>query len=118
MLYVGSSIRPRLQLTFLTPLYSAKGHWKYYCDPAISLLITCIIFSSALPLGERPSCFCVLARTHAGYCAFLVKSASYILLQGVPSHISLEAVRDAIKRCPGVISLHEVSQDCGSMDRP
>ena len=31
---------------------SAEGHWKYYFDPAISLLITCIIFSSALPLGE------------------------------------------------------------------
>lgn len=65
----------------------AEGHWKYYFDPAISLLITCIIFSSALPL---------------------VKSASYILLQGVPSHISLEAVRDAIKSCPGVVSLHEL----------
>jgi hypothetical protein len=38
-----------------------------------------------------------------------VKSASYILLQGVPSHISLEAVRDAIKSCHGVVSLHEVS---------
>ncbi|KAH8082235.1 cation efflux protein [Filobasidium floriforme] len=65
----------------------AEGHWKYYFDPAISLLITCIIFSSALPL---------------------VKSASYILLQGVPSHISLEAVRDAIKSCHGVVSLHEL----------
>lgn len=25
--------------------------WKYYFDPIISLVITCIIFSSALPLG-------------------------------------------------------------------
>lgn len=25
--------------------------WKYYCDPIISLVITVIIFSSALPLG-------------------------------------------------------------------
>jgi hypothetical protein len=33
-------------------VHSAEGHWKYYFDPAISLLITCIIFSSALPLGE------------------------------------------------------------------
>lgn len=27
--------------------------WRMYSDPAISLVITCIIFSSALPLGER-----------------------------------------------------------------
>ena len=26
--------------------------YKYYCDPIISLVITIIIFSSALPLGE------------------------------------------------------------------
>ena len=26
--------------------------WKYYFDPIISLVITCIIFSSALPLGK------------------------------------------------------------------
>lgn len=26
--------------------------WKFYFDPIISLVITCIIFSSALPLGE------------------------------------------------------------------
>ena len=26
--------------------------WKYYFDPIISLVITCIIFSSALPLGR------------------------------------------------------------------
>lgn len=30
------------------------SHWsfKYYCDPVISLVITVIIFSSALPLGK------------------------------------------------------------------
>lgn len=31
--------------------------WKYYFDPTISLVITCIIFSSALPLGEPNSTF-------------------------------------------------------------
>lgn len=89
---------------------SAEGHWKYYFDPAISLLITCIIFSSALPLGEsllpgKPA----RSQTRSYRSLFTVKSASYILLQGVPSHISLEAVRDAIKSCQGVVSLHEVS---------
>lgn len=61
--------------------------WKYYSDPAISLIITCIIFSSALPL---------------------VKSASFILLQGVPSSIPLELVRTAIVGVPGVLNVHEL----------
>ncbi len=29
--------------------------WKYYSDPVISLVITCIIFTSALPLGKLGS---------------------------------------------------------------
>lgn len=37
-----------------------------------------------------------------------VKSASFILLQGVPTHISLEAVRASINEVEGVSSLHEV----------
>ena len=42
-------------------IWQTTWSWKYYSDPMISLFITIIIFSSALPL---------------------VKSASYILLQG------------------------------------
>ncbi|KAJ7068861.1 cation efflux protein [Mycena belliarum] len=61
--------------------------FKYYFDPAISLVITAIIFSSALPL---------------------VRSASFVLLQGVPSTISLEQVRAAILSVDGVLSLHEL----------
>lgn len=49
--------------------------WRYYSDPVISLVITGIIFSSALPL---------------------VKSASLILLQGVPRGISLDDVKEDI----------------------
>ena len=37
-----------------------------------------------------------------------VKSASYILMQGVPSHVSLDAVRDAIRDVDGVVSVHEL----------
>jgi Co/Zn/Cd efflux system component len=48
---------------------------RYYADPVISLVITAIIFSSALPL---------------------VKSASLILLQGVPQGVSLEDVKEDI----------------------
>ncbi|KAI0800902.1 cation efflux protein [Fomes fomentarius] len=61
--------------------------WKYYFDPMISLVITVIIFSSALPL---------------------VKSTAFILLQGVPATISLEEVRDAILDVDGVLSVHEL----------
>lgn len=32
-------------------IWLTEWSFKYYCDPIISLLITVIIFSSALPLG-------------------------------------------------------------------
>ncbi|KAF5319202.1 hypothetical protein D9619_008559 [Psilocybe cf. subviscida] len=73
----------------LTGLIIWKTTWeyKYYCDPVISLIITIIIFSSALPL---------------------VRSTSFILLQGVPATVSLEEVKDSILNVEGVLSLHEL----------
>jgi zinc transporter 1 len=68
-------------------IWLSSWTFKYYCDPIISLLITVIIFSSALPL---------------------VRSASFILLQGVPSTVSLDEVKDAILAIDGVLSLHEL----------
>lgn len=38
----------------------------------------------------------------------IVKSASFILLQGVPTSVSLVDVRSAILSIPGVISVHEL----------
>ncbi|EKM51535.1 uncharacterized protein PHACADRAFT_261734 [Phanerochaete carnosa HHB-10118-sp] len=61
--------------------------WKYYFDPIISLVITVIIFSSALPL---------------------VRSTAFILLQGVPTTVSLDEVRSAILAVDGVLSLHDL----------
>ncbi|KAF8320428.1 cation efflux protein [Clavulina sp. PMI_390] len=63
--------------------------WKrrFLSDPIISLVITVIIFTSALPL---------------------VKSASFILLQGVPTSVALEDLREDIRRVRGVASLHEL----------
>ncbi|GAA6062715.1 hypothetical protein JCM10212_002266 [Sporobolomyces blumeae] len=61
--------------------------WRMYTDPGISLVITVIIFSSALPL---------------------VKSASFILLQGVPSSVPLERLRSSIAAVPGVINVHDL----------
>ncbi|KAK0208273.1 cation efflux protein [Desarmillaria ectypa] len=68
-------------------IWLTSWSFKYYFDPIISLVITVIIFSSALPL---------------------VRSASFILLQGVPSTISLDEVRDSILDVEGVLSLHEL----------
>lgn len=61
--------------------------WRFYVDPLISFVIACIIFHSALPL---------------------VKSASFILLQGVPASVSLEGVRDSVLRVDGVLGLHDL----------
>ncbi|KAI0307799.1 cation efflux protein [Multifurca ochricompacta] len=68
-------------------IWLTSWSFKYYCDPVISLLITVIIFHSALPL---------------------VRSTSFILLQGVPSEVSLEAVRSEILTVEGVLSVHEL----------
>ncbi|PWN28168.1 cation efflux protein [Jaminaea rosea] len=61
--------------------------WRFYSDPLISFIITIIIFHSALPL---------------------VKSASFILLQGVPSGVPLEQVKEAMHNVRGVLSVHEL----------
>lgn len=68
-------------------IWLTSWSFKHYFDPLISLVITVIIFSSALPL---------------------VRSASFILLQGVPPNISLDDVRDSILDVQGVLSLHEL----------
>ncbi|KAF7309025.1 Cation efflux protein [Mycena kentingensis (nom. inval.)] len=68
-------------------IWQTSWSFKYYFDPLISIVITMIIFSSALPL---------------------VRSASFVLLQGVPSTISFDEVRSAILAVDGVLSLHEL----------
>ncbi|THV04871.1 cation efflux protein [Dendrothele bispora CBS 962.96] len=68
-------------------IWFSSWSFKYYFDPVISLVITAIIFSSALPL---------------------VRSASFILLQAVPPNVSLEDVRSSILKVDGVLSLHEL----------
>ncbi|KAI5846864.1 cation efflux protein [Tricharina praecox] len=78
-------------LTALFVKYSPNHEWSRpftnYADPTISLIITIIIFSSALPL---------------------VKSASKILLQGVPKGIALDEVKEDIRSIPGIESVHEL----------
>ncbi|KAG0089050.1 hypothetical protein BGZ93_010068 [Podila epicladia] len=61
--------------------------WRFYMDPIISIFITAIIIHSALPL---------------------VRSASFILLQGVPVGVEIEEIRREIKAIPDVISIHDL----------
>ncbi|CAM0142961.1 unnamed protein product [Umbelopsis sp. WA50703] len=60
---------------------------RFYFDPLISLLITIIIFSSALPL---------------------VRKTSFILLQGVPSTIAIDDVRRDLCQTDDILSVHEL----------
>lgn len=61
--------------------------WRYYVDPGISLIITIIILTSAIPL---------------------CKAASRILLQAVPIHLSVDEIKADIEELPGVVSCHHL----------
>ena len=61
--------------------------WRYYVDPGVSLVITCIILASAIPL---------------------CKAASRILLQAVPTGMSIDDIRDDIEALPGVLGCHHL----------
>ncbi|KAF9566878.1 hypothetical protein EC968_003541 [Mortierella alpina] len=68
-------------------LWLTDFSWRFYMDPIISLFITAIIVHSAWPL---------------------VRSASFILLQGVPVGVEIEEIREEIKAIPDVISIHDL----------
>jgi solute carrier family 30 (zinc transporter), member 1 len=58
-----------------------------YADPVISLMITCIILGSAIPL---------------------CKAASRILLQAVPAGMDVDDIREDIKELPGILGCHHL----------
>lgn len=60
--------------------------WRYYSDPLVSLFITVIIFSSALPL---------------------CKNSSKILLQATPTHVDSNSILSAITNLDSVKSVHD-----------
>lgn len=68
-------------------IWLTKWKYRFYLDPLTSLVITFIIFSSAVPL---------------------VRSAAFIVLQGVPKGVSLPDVRKAILAIPGVVAIHDL----------
>lgn len=67
-------------------IWKTDYKWKYYFDPIISLFITCIIFSSALPLCKR---------------------SSRILLQGTPSTVITSDVIQDVLEIPSVLGVHD-----------
>ena len=67
-------------------IWKTDYSWRFYTDPLVSLVITVIIFSSALPLSRK---------------------ASKILLQATPSSISANEIRDEILEIPGVTAVHD-----------
>ncbi|KAI8983479.1 cation efflux family-domain-containing protein [Pilobolus umbonatus] len=61
--------------------------WRYYSDPVMSMLLSIIIFASAVPL---------------------VRQTSFILLQGVPNSVPLEHMNASLLKLDGVLSVHEL----------
>ncbi|KAJ1663857.1 Zinc resistance conferring protein [Coemansia sp. RSA 1646] len=68
-------------------IWKAEGHWRYYFDPAISVLINTLIVWITVPL---------------------VKSASFILLNGVPSNVDLNDLRRDLRAIPNVLNIHDL----------
>lgn len=67
-------------------IWKTDYSWKYYFDPIISLVISCIIFSSALPL---------------------CKQSSRILLQGTPLTVETSDVMKDVLCIPSVLGVHD-----------
>ena len=68
-------------------IWLSDWQYRFYFDPAISLVITCIILASAIPL---------------------CKAASRILLQATPAHIDVDHIREDIEDLPGIVGCHHL----------
>eukprot|EP00128_Syssomonas_multiformis_P002212 Colp12_sorted_trinity150504_noHs@20601 len=60
---------------------------KEYLDPAASTLLTLLIMFSTVPL---------------------VKRAAFVLLQGVPDNLNVDAMRDDLVQLDGIVDVHEL----------
>ena len=64
-----------------------EWEYKYYCDPALSMLLVALILHSVWPL---------------------LRESALILLQTVPTHIEVDAIqRRLLERVDGVLAVHE-----------
>lgn len=68
-------------------IWLTSWKFRFYFDPAISLVITMIILKSAIPL---------------------IRDTSKPLLQAVPSHISVKDIEEDIKSLPGIVECHDI----------
>ncbi|KAJ2001601.1 Zinc resistance conferring protein, partial [Coemansia thaxteri] len=68
-------------------IWKAEGSWRFYFDPAVSLLINTLIVAVTVPL---------------------VKSASFILLNGVPSGVDMDRLRRDLRAIPHVTNIHDL----------
>lgn len=64
-----------------------KSPYAVHADPVVSLVITCIILWSTIPL---------------------VKAASRILLQAVPAGMDVDDIKEDIEKLPGILSCHHL----------
>lgn len=67
-------------------IWKTDYSWKYYSDPLVSILITMIIFSSAIPLSRR---------------------ASRILLQATPISVSTDKIESKILKISNIVTIHD-----------
>ncbi|KAL9054615.1 MAG: hypothetical protein Q9162_004078 [Coniocarpon cinnabarinum] len=68
-------------------IWSSSSPWRHYADPAISLVITCIILHTAVPM---------------------CKDTAKPLLQATPDHIFVDDIKDDIESLDGVRSCHHI----------
>ncbi|GFR68803.1 zinc transporter 1 [Elysia marginata] len=64
----------------------STGEWRFYFDPAASILMVVIILFTALPL---------------------LKESAFILLQTVPSHVNVENIIRDLEQMEGIYGVHE-----------
>lgn len=67
-------------------IWFVEADWKYYMDPAMSIIMVIIILSTTAPL---------------------LRDSGLILLQTVPGHIKVNQLEEEIQKVEGVLALHE-----------
>ncbi|KAJ1720358.1 Zinc resistance conferring protein, partial [Coemansia biformis] len=68
-------------------IWKAEGAWRFYADPFMSLAINTLVVCITIPL---------------------VKSASAILLNGVPGGVDLDYLRRDLQAIPHVLNVHDL----------
>ncbi|XP_076451166.1 proton-coupled zinc antiporter SLC30A1-like [Babylonia areolata] len=67
-------------------IWKAEGQWRFYVDPAMSILMVIIILSTTIPL---------------------LKQTSLILLQTTPNFLDQDSLKLKLQKVDGVLGVHE-----------